>query len=148
VADSTEAQPDAVMLEADLLQSIAQAVTAQKFDGRVLEHSGANSIFDMVAAAGLEHDGIDAVGAKQMRQHESGWSGSDDGDLGARHFRVVILTAPSCAIARWLEERSQMVAARKNAHSFAVALHESSFEASESSSAAIANPAFAAGTPA
>jgi hypothetical protein len=56
----------------------------------VLEHSGANPIFDVVAAAGFEHNRIDAVEAEQMREHEPGRSGADDADLCAR---LVILTA-------------------------------------------------------
>jgi DNA-binding IclR family transcriptional regulator len=47
----------------------------------MLEHSGPDPLLDVLAAAGLEDDGLHAAPVQEVGQHQPGWPGADDGDL-------------------------------------------------------------------
>ena len=79
-----EAQVDAVMHQTFALHSCAHAHFGKQIDGVLLEQAGADALLTIFAAAGFEDDGFDAGKMQQMREDESGGTGSDDADLGAR----------------------------------------------------------------
>ena len=54
-----------------------------QINGALLQHAGANALFDIVAAAIFEDDGIDALEVEKMRQNQTGGSCADDSDLRA-----------------------------------------------------------------
>ena len=73
---------------------------AEQIDRALLQHAGADTLLDIVAAARLEHDRLDARDLEQPRQREPGGAGADDPDLGPRsHAR-----APSW---RWASSRGR-----------------------------------------
>ncbi len=54
-----EAQVEAVMNEAFALQPLADTRLDQQVNRALFEHPRADALFDMLLAAGLEHDGLD-----------------------------------------------------------------------------------------
>ena len=48
----------------------------------LLEHAGAHPLLDVLAAARLEHDGLDPVQVQQVGEQQAGRAGADDADLG------------------------------------------------------------------
>ena len=65
------------------LQPLAGAELVHQVDGALLQHAGADAAFDVVAAARLEHDAVDAGAMQQQRQEQPGRPGADDPDLRA-----------------------------------------------------------------
>src|SRR5437773_5601846 len=53
---AAEAQLDAVMHQAFLLQAFAHTCAGQQVNAALLQHAGTHSMLDMLAAARLEHD--------------------------------------------------------------------------------------------
>ena len=53
----------------------------QQVDGALLEHAGAHALLDVLAAAVLEHDRLDAAQVQQVREQQPGGAGADDADL-------------------------------------------------------------------
>ena len=51
----------------------------------LLQHAGAHTALNVVAAARFEHDAIDSRPLQEMRQEKPGWSRPDDSDLRAHH---------------------------------------------------------------
>ena len=70
------------------MQALADAEVGQQVDRPVLQDARADSTLDVLAAARFEHDGVDAVQVKELRQHEAGRAGAHDRDLGAGHPAV------------------------------------------------------------
>jgi hypothetical protein len=81
---SAEAQLDSVMSKAFTLHPLADAGFDQQIDGALLKQAGADSLLDVLPAARLEHDGLDALKVEQMREHQPGGSRTDNPDLGAQ----------------------------------------------------------------
>src|SRR4051812_29787515 len=81
VALAVEAQLDAVMDEPLACQAVAEPGLGQELDGALLEDAGADAVLDVLAAAGLEDDGVDALEVQEVRQHQPGGPGTDDSDL-------------------------------------------------------------------
>ena len=48
---------------------------------RLLEHSGAQALLDVLAAAVLEDDGLDAFALEKLSERETCRPGADDADL-------------------------------------------------------------------
>ena len=67
------------------MQAGADAQRGQQLDRPVLEDAGAHATLDVLAAAGLEHDGVDSLQVEELRQHEAGRARADDRDLRAAH---------------------------------------------------------------
>src|SRR2546426_159926 len=61
--------------------SSAKRILVQQVGRALLEHTGADTVLDVVAAAALEHHGLDPQAVKQVRERQSGRPGSDDADL-------------------------------------------------------------------
>ena len=78
---SVKSQLDPVMDETLPLQSFARTHLHEKVRGRLLEHPRSDSLLDVIAAAGFEHDRIDAVQVKQLPEHEPGRPGPHYPDL-------------------------------------------------------------------
>ena len=83
VPGAGKADLDAVVDEALALEPLAQPGLDQDIDAALLEHAGADATFDIVAAAILHDDGIDAGPLQQMGQQQPGRSRADDADLRA-----------------------------------------------------------------
>ena len=63
-------------------QPDARVVRAQSF---VLEDASANPRLDVLAAAGLEDDGVDPCAVQELREREARGAGADDRDLRPVH---------------------------------------------------------------
>ena len=63
-----EPQRGAVVHEPFSREPLADAHLVQEVDGWLFQHSGADAMFDVVAAAGLEDDRLDALQVQQVRQ--------------------------------------------------------------------------------
>src|SRR5207247_2438658 len=66
VALAVELQLDAVMDDALAPQPLAGPGGGEHVDGALLEDAGADPMLHVVAAAILEHDGLDALGAQDL----------------------------------------------------------------------------------
>src|SRR2546423_13428837 len=77
-----KAQLDAVVDQAFASHSVADAGRAQEVSRSLFEHAGAHARLDGVPAAGLVADGLDALEMEKVGQHEPGWAGADDANLG------------------------------------------------------------------
>jgi hypothetical protein len=83
VALAPELELDAVVDDALALHPSADACVPQQVDRALLEHARADPALDVVAAAVLEHDRLDALAREQLGQRQPGGPGSDDADLRA-----------------------------------------------------------------
>ena len=83
MAAAAEAQFDAVMDQAESLHPLADASFVEQVDGSLFEQAGANPLFDILAAASLEHDGLDAIEVQQVREHQPRRPRPNDADLRA-----------------------------------------------------------------
>jgi hypothetical protein len=68
---AVEAQLNALMTEAFLLQALGDACIAQHFDACVLQNSGAYAILAICARLCLQHNGRNAMLVEQMREHKA-----------------------------------------------------------------------------
>ena len=96
VADAVEAQLEALVHEPLALEPLAQPGGLEQVDRALLEHAGAHALLDVVAAARLEHDRLDAVAGEQVAEEQAGRPAADDADLGAHHAAA----ATACATLR------------------------------------------------
>ena len=83
MSTAAEAQLDAVMGQPQPRHALADAGLLEQVDGALLEQAGANSLLDILAAASLEHDRLDAGQVQQVRQHQARRTRADDADLCA-----------------------------------------------------------------
>jgi len=54
----------------------------EEVDRALLEHRGADGLLAVAAAPDLEDDGVDALPAEEVREHQAGRAGADDRDVG------------------------------------------------------------------
>src|SRR5207237_1751824 len=97
VRAAAEAQIDAVVHEAFALHALADAGRLQQVDGALLEHAGADRRPDLLAAAQLEHHGVDSLQVQQVRKQEPRRSGADDANSRAHQSTVhaaISMTVP------------------------------------------------------
>ncbi len=78
---AVELQLDAAMDDSLPLQACADARVDEQVCASLLEDAGADAVLDVVAAAILEHHGLDSLQLQQPRKGESGRAGADDADL-------------------------------------------------------------------
>jgi len=83
VTFAVELQLDAVVDDPLPLQSLADARLDEQVGGALLEDAGADSMFDVLAAAVLEHNRVDPSELEQARQRQARRAGADDPDLRA-----------------------------------------------------------------
>jgi hypothetical protein len=98
VALAVELKLDAVVDDALALEPLSHARLPQQVDRSLLEHAGADAPLDVVAAAALEHDRLDALELEQSREREPGRPRADDRDLRPQRFDSSSSTC--CAIAK------------------------------------------------
>ena len=65
------------------LHALADAGLDQEIARPLLDQAGADAALDVVAAAVLDDDRLDAGAMQKMREHQPGRPGADDPDLGA-----------------------------------------------------------------
>src|SRR5262245_39521114 len=63
------------------MQAVRKAGVREQPDGALLEHAGADAVLDVLAAAVLEHDRLDALEVEEVREQQAGRPGSHDSDL-------------------------------------------------------------------
>ena len=83
MAATAKAQLDTVMGQTEALEPLADTSFNQQVDGALLEQAGANPLFDILAAASLEHDGLDSGEVQQVGEHQASGARADDADLCA-----------------------------------------------------------------
>src|SRR5207237_8179198 len=93
---AVELQLDAVVDDPLPLHAVADAGLGQQLDRPLLEHAGADAVLDVVAAAVLEHHGLDPLPLEQPRERQACRAGPDDADLRANG-----LHSESSATTRW-----------------------------------------------
>ena len=81
VAAAVEPQLDPVVHEALALHPLADPGLGEQLDRAVLEHARPDPLLDVLAAADLEHDGLDPVAVEQVRQQQPRRPRADDPDL-------------------------------------------------------------------
>ena len=98
VAAALEAQLEALVDEPLAVQALADAGLGQDVDRALLEDAGTDALLDVGAAAGLEHDGLNALAREQVAEEQAGRPGADDADLGA-HQPWASASITRCAMA-------------------------------------------------
>src|ERR1700689_5344119 len=84
MATTAEAQFDAVGNQPFPFESGAYTGVGEQVSSSLLEHSGADALFDVLAAARLNYNRLDSLQMEKMRQHQSCGSRTDDSDLRAQ----------------------------------------------------------------
>ena len=92
----TPLQLDAAMDSAFAQHALPDAAFAKQIDSALLEHARAQGRFDLDAAAGLQHDGVDTFQIKQMRKCEARRPGADDADLRPAPHRYAFASDHGC----------------------------------------------------
>ena len=82
VALPAEPQLDAVMDQALAQHPLAHTGVGKRVDGALFQHARPDPVLDVVAAAGLDHHGLDAAQVQQVGQQQPGRPRADDRDLG------------------------------------------------------------------
>jgi 4'-phosphopantetheinyl transferase EntD len=68
------------------VEAIANACRAHEVHGPLLEHTRAHALNDVLLAAILDNNRVDAGEVKQMTEHQAGRTCADDSDLRASHW--------------------------------------------------------------
>ena len=100
VAAASEPQVDPAVDQTLALHPLAEPVFAQHVAGSLLEHPGPDPRLAVVAAARLEHDGLDPLAVEQMAEEQTGRPRADDRDLGAL-LRHRVRSVSVCGRASW-----------------------------------------------
>src|SRR5256885_8093361 len=69
------------MHESLAAHALSEPGLSHEIDGALLEHARAYALLDILAAAALEHDRLDADTRKQMGEHQPRGPRTDDADL-------------------------------------------------------------------
>ena len=104
VQGAAEAEIDAIVEHSLALHARAHADFNQQVARPLLDQSGADAALDIVAAAVLQHDGLDARQMQEMRQHQPGRSCPDDTDLRP-HSALLLIVRAHCNSAPAREKR-------------------------------------------
>ena len=83
MARAVEGEVDAVVPHPLAREPPADADLAHQVDRPLLEHARAHALDDVLTAAILEDDGVDALEMQQLPEHQTGRARADDADLGA-----------------------------------------------------------------
>jgi len=74
---------DAMVAEAFAIEPGMSSGLAQQLHRRGFQYAGTDAPLDMLPAAGLEDDGVDALEMEQLGEQQARRTGPDDCDLGA-----------------------------------------------------------------
>jgi len=85
-----EAQFDPAMNQAFAAHALADSGFVQQIHCALFQDARTNAILDMFASLGLDDDRLNARKMQELGQDKSGWSGSDDRNLGTMAFAHVI----------------------------------------------------------
>jgi hypothetical protein len=85
------------MEHAFALETLAQPGLDQKIRAPLLQEPGSQPLFDIGAAPVLDDDGVDAGKVKQVRQNQTGGTGTDDANLRA-HVPHTMISASSVIV--------------------------------------------------
>ncbi len=81
---AAELELDPVVDDSLALHPPADARPGEEIRRPLLEHAGADARLDVLAAAALDQDGIDAFEVQELGEREAGRSRADDRDLRSR----------------------------------------------------------------
>ena len=84
VRAAVEAQLDAVVHEALAAHALSGPGVVDEPGDPELDDASANPPLDVVAAAALQDDGVDALALEQVAEEEPRGAGADDGHLGSK----------------------------------------------------------------
>src|SRR4051794_37877103 len=88
VQRAVETEMNAVVGEPLALHALAHASIDQEITRPLLDQTGADAALDIVAAAVLDDDRVDALEIHEVGEHEAGGPGADDSDL-CTHMRFL-----------------------------------------------------------
>jgi len=83
MATPAKTQLDAVMDQSLSPHPLADARFVEHVRRSLLQHAGPDAAFDILAAAGFDHDGFDALQPQQATKQQSRRARSDNSDLGS-----------------------------------------------------------------
>ena len=86
VTASAEAEPDSIMPQSFALQTLADASFDHQIDRALFQHARPHAIFNVLAAAALQNNRLNARQVQQMGEHQAGRSRPDNTDLGSHAF--------------------------------------------------------------
>ena len=92
---AVEAQLDPVVDEPLAVEPIGQPELGQQVDGALLEDAGPDALLDVLAAAILEHDGLDSLPRQKVGQNQPGRARrprSQPGSASSSHLPCPLLT--------------------------------------------------------
>ena len=95
-----ELELDAVVDDPLAPEPLSRACVDEQIGDRLLEHAGANALLDVLPAAVLEHDRLDAFAVEQLGEREPRRAGAHDPDLRAHQGEPSgsVSSSTSCAI--------------------------------------------------
>ncbi len=86
VTASAEAEPYSFMPQSFPLQARANPGFDHQVHRALFQHTGPNTIFNVLAAAAFQNNRLNAVQVQQVGKHQAGRSGPDNTDLGSHAF--------------------------------------------------------------
>jgi hypothetical protein len=86
VRDAIETHLDAVVHESFRAHPLSDAGLFEEVRDSPLDYAGTNSLQDVLIAATLEDDVVDALTVEQVSEQEARWTGADDYHLGAHRI--------------------------------------------------------------
>ena len=86
MAVAVELELDAVVDDPLPLQAVADTGADEQVRRTLLEDAGADTMLDVVSAAVLEHDRLDALSVQELRKRKPRRTGADDHDLSAHQL--------------------------------------------------------------
>ncbi len=90
MSTAIEAELDPAMNQAFAAHALADSGFVQQIHCALFQDASTNAILDMFARLGLQDDALNARKMQELGQDESGWSGSDDRNLGTMAFTHVL----------------------------------------------------------
>ena len=88
---AAETKPDAVVGKPFAFEPLANTRLFEQIDSSLLEQASTHALLDVLPAARLDDNRLDALQVKKMGQQEARWPGADDSDLCARFQRSACL---------------------------------------------------------
>jgi hypothetical protein len=112
-----EAQDDTFMPEAGCSHRTADPGFEQELLDDVFQYAGANAVFNVIARAGLQDDGLDPAEVEEVREQQASRASTDDADLrSAAHGTLLVRSEPAlyrpCAHPQQVMNRRHKVSPR------------------------------------